>query len=516
MAHYYDAVIVTVSFVFRRCSFLVLLFGFPGAMKRLRDGSSAASSSGSAVAEVALAVSDPELDVTAVELRRRHQEHVSVERQIAAVELPLRLRSQVDRLVLWREKLVNALAGRRFHLLRLLLIEMKRIMIGVAMHPDVLAVTGVGVLLNDGGLWSLAESPQVSKLAADILAQWRMECHGQRRLTSCQVLWPLGHQKALSFMDAVAVFRSAAVLVNAAVAPRMVELAARACALRGFSRSLDLFVVAEDEIVTWVREPAAKALLVQLVRYANDEDARRRVVLREPAPPLAPWWSDARPCSAWRLAEVLTPAEVERAEAHWRHLAAAAGAEGLSSSLAPRAAIDLLKKARESEGHEAAEILATRARWLNLSSRKSSLPQVRSGLRAWHRCAGYLLDYAEDETLPPKTPIDVESFVALFKHRGTVSNYNYMGYIKWACKFVGLDHDRWWSEGVHLAIVGVRKVMFSQVAGHLSETFLMDDRKLSDLVVALRGLDDISALLELCVVGYQFLLRMQSEAFELQ
>ena len=102
----------------------------------------------------------------------------------------------------------------------------------------------------------------------------------------------------MSFVEALEVFKVATIHTNERVAPRIAELAAKECALRGFTRPKDMFVVTEPEVVRWTNDPAVKAVLVSLVRLAMAVNRRKISTQRDPVPALAPWWSDAKPASA--------------------------------------------------------------------------------------------------------------------------------------------------------------------------------------------------------------------------
>ena len=219
-------------------------------------------------------------DMTAADIYRLSSRERQAERERTKQQMDETLRRLVDRLGICKEQVVGAVTGKRFSLLHGLLVQCDRFTSRVAMHPDVLAVTGAGVLVHDAGLWGLAGRGDTSALAAAILARWRAECAGSVRKSDCQTLWPLGHTKALAFMDAVALFKTACVALNEKVPPRIAELAAKACALRGFSRVVDLFVVPEGEILTWSDEPSVRALLSHVVRFAVAEDEKSRRATR--------------------------------------------------------------------------------------------------------------------------------------------------------------------------------------------------------------------------------------------
>ena len=73
--------------------------------------------------------------------------------------------------------------------------------------------------------------------------------------------------------------------------------------------------------------------------------------------------------------------------------------------------------------HLTLEALASRADELKLCSQQGSGPSVASGLRAWHAFAVSFLEYAPNETLPPRSPQDVLKYIALFASAGTAKNY---------------------------------------------------------------------------------------------
>ena len=170
-------------------------------MKRCADGTPAASSSSG----VQVVAADQKLprprivsgreasitdDMTAADIYQLSSRAKQAEREQAKEQMDQSLRNLVDRLSIWREQVVGAVTGKRFTFLHGLLVQCNRLTSRVAMHPDVLAVTGAGVLVHDSGLWQLAGRGDTSRLAETILARWRSECQSSARKSNCQTLLP--------------------------------------------------------------------------------------------------------------------------------------------------------------------------------------------------------------------------------------------------------------------------------------------------------------------------------------
>ena len=162
---------------------------------------------------------------------------------------------------------------------------------------------------------------------------------------------------------------------------------------------------------------------------------------------------------------------------------------------------------------EAREHLHAGVASLKLQTRKGSLRSVASGLRLWHVSATTLLGYSEDASLPPKSETDVCLFVSIFRNPGTARNY--VGHVKWACLYLALPLT-WHGSELSMTLQGLNKQYQSARAGALSRRRLMSEELLLRLLILADGISLFLLLGDLLLLGWQALLRVQSEAIPLE
>ena len=109
--------------------------------------------------------------------------------------------------------------------------------------------------------------------------------------------------------------------------------------------------------------------------------------------------------------------------------------------------------------------------------------------------------------------MDALRFLSLFRNAGTARNY--MGYVRWACRFGGLD-TAWFTDEVTMTLKGIKKQMIEKTLGELKLRYLMSD----ELMLQLCSLtfDLIGKYLSgtLYLVSYEFLLRVANEGIPLE
>ena len=162
---------------------------------------------------------------------------------------------------------------------------------------------------------------------------------------------------------------------------------------------------------------------------------------------------------------------------------------------------------------EAREHLHAGVASLKLQTRKGSLRSVASGLRLWHVFATTLLGYSEHASLPPKSETDVCLFVSIFRNPGTARNY--VGHVKWACLYLALPLT-WHGSELSMTLQGLNKQYQSARAGALSRRRLMSEELLLRLLILADGISLFLLLGDLLLLGWQALLRVQSEAIPLE
>jgi hypothetical protein len=215
--------------------------------------------------------------------------------------------------------------------------------------------------------------------------------------------------------------------------------------------------------------------------------------------------------SADAFAASMRPEVLEQAEADFHKEAAELGAPGLGVTLRPAQAILALASAR-SVGRDVDTCLMHRASLLKLETRRKSLSVVASGLKSWHAFAHAVLGYPSSGTLPPRSSHDMMKFVTLFKVAATGANY--VGYVRWTCVNLGLS-VAWFDDELKLTLKGARKMAVRCGSTSAVARQLLDEVTLAKVVELAdsRGLSEWSCL---ALLSWEFLLRVQSEALELQ
>ena len=123
-----------------------------------------------------------------------------------------------------------------------------------------------------------------------------------------------------------------------------------------------------------------------------------------------------------------------------------------------------------------------------------------------------MLGYRPEATLPPLKQLDVMRFLTIFKTPQTGSNY--VGYVKWTCTYLGLPTS-WFGDELQMAIKGARKFALRCSVTSTGVRPLLDESLISRVVdlADARGLASWSCL---ALVAWEFLLRVQSEALDVQ
>jgi hypothetical protein len=182
------------------------------------------------------------------------------------------------------------------------------------------------------------------------------------------------------------------------------------------------------------------------------------------------------------------------------------------STLKPNQCIGALKEAK-SKGADVSSILEDKVTLIKLSSARNSLTSIASGLRCWDAFAVDLLGYPIGTTLPPRSDLDVISFISIFISGGTARNY--VSYIDWGCRFLGLDLS-WRSASVNQALKGAKKAEIRTFGGQARVKVLLTNRIIQELLVFADKMK-ISDGFQVCViVCWEFLLRVKSEAIDIE
>ena len=168
-------------------------------------------------------------------------------------------------------------------------------------------------------------------------------------------------------------------------------------------------------------------------------------------------------------------------------------------------------RAAAAKGEDPRKALLERAHQLRLETNRKSLKSVSSGLKCWQAFAESL-GYDPNNTVPPVDTDDVLAFVAVFRQAGTARNY--VGYLKWCCLTLDLDLS-WFKPSVTQALKGLSKQNLRTVALELQKKYKLNTVVLVSVTRLARAVSTEEFRVAF-VLGWQFLLRMQSEAVPLE
>jgi len=216
------------------------------------------------------------------------------------------------------------------------------------------------------------------------------------------------------------------------------------------------------------------------------------------------------PKSAELVATRLSLDSVAAAENAWESSAASEGIPAFGAC-GPRAMVLALARAAENGG-DVVTHLAAQSQLRRLETQRGSLPSMASALRTWHGFACGVLRYEADVSLPPRCEQHALWYVQIFRNGGTA--FNYMHFLRFSCRELSLD-DSWYSERVKAALQGTVKMALRRLGGTKHQQTQMTVESVKACVSLSDGLNDhqwsVGAL-----IGWEFLLRMQSECMPLQ
>ena len=376
-----------------------------------------------------------------------------------------------------------------------------------------LAVTGLGRLLNDSDIWTGLDELSLSVLGA-VKTKWRdsvqvEKCHLQGRKKIKCVLADMKLQPFLVTVEALQrwLLSIDAVPVDGHIARRVAIWLVNA----GFKHWSHLVGLDIDDL-----HPGQEFVHISdlaLLRRAIEKACSLNASSNSGSGLLPVPTSSTRPSvvNADAEASKLQPAMLLAAEADWEAEVQRVGVPGLSTTLRPAQAIAALASARTA-GLDVHTCLSQRVAFLKTETQRRSLPSVVCGLKSWHVFATSVCGYHESCTLPPVRALDVMKYLSIFRNSGT--GCNYISYIKWMCLQLGLSTD-WHSDELKLTMKGAKKLAVRTGSTSLVDRKLLDDDLLGKLVALadLKGLSDWSCQAIMC---WEFLLRVQSEAIELE
>ena len=382
--------------------------------------------------------------------------------------------------------------------------------------------TGVGHLVNDKSLWALA-GEGTAKTMAESAELWKKSLHRTRSSAAAMEGTkaedpPFGGLKCGDFLAALnALKEELPTYLDGPSDQELLHQLAVNLALHGFRSAKHLRGVTPEELAVMVKGPGQRSLVDRVLvaveaRYAVQ---RKRVATAlsaagsDSSQPTGPVAKAKRVETAQALGDRLQNMDVDQV-----HQVIEKAFKGynvpLGDNSLPASSIRALGEAHK-QGAPVGELLAAKAATLRLETKRRSLPQVASALRCWHAFATAVLSYENGDTLPPKHSSDVEAFVAIFKNGNTAANY--VGFIRWACTHLHLSLS-WDTATLSATVKGARKRHERVFGGTKHAAQLLTEETLAKVVRTADRVQrpDVSVF---CLVAWEFLLRVQSEAVPL-
>ena len=119
----------------------------------------------------------------------------------------------------------------------------------------------------------------------------------------------------------------------------------------------------------------------------------------------------------------------------------------------PMAGVQCLASARQ-RGLSAVALLDNEVSVCVARAAPSSLPQIASGLRCWHKFATEVLGINADATIPPMADDQVILFTTIFRNAGTCKNY--LSALRYACRVANVAME-WDTDRLAQAVRAVEK-----------------------------------------------------------
>ncbi|MDA8583855.1 hypothetical protein N9L68_06460 [bacterium] len=384
---------------------------------------------------------------------------------------------------------------------------------------EVLRITGIGFLMANKSLSSLAAAPTRGRTAADlastVVARWRDNIAKQTRnaeveayfATTPNGLRPLGKRGAGPFLEAVAALNQHARLSDPQVRPEIAHKAATSLALLGIGRPDDLTRLLADCPALTCWGPTVQTTAAAMIRVAHRtrriREAQEEATLTTDLEAMLQRIQAGReggdqaavlPRDASLLADLVMAADFVEEPGElpgWtggpRDRVAA-----LTQSDAPMALLD------------------AEASRLKKRSRKD-LKSVAAALRCWHHFA-ILGGYQPAGTFPPRLGSHVERFVGLFRHGPTAAND--VSCLRWAATWSRQPTD-WDTRAARQAIKGSVAEAKAAQAGKGDDRFRFTSTVLRATVEYLDALDPEGEAQVASLISWQALLRAQSECVQL-
>ena len=394
------------------------------------------------------------------------------------------------------------------------------------MTTSILHASGAGIALAQKWLWEALDDTRQQR-RMQLCKKWRVSMAEEKekfKNKNGYVRYPKGLERSLllgeSWRQQLLEIKS---WLDALADEKSLETDASRLAVRllctGF-RDIDALEGLPDGSLQRITSvPRELALLLRARQLVTDAAFKRRARMRQEELGVKPLGASG-PRSAIELAASLTPDALAALEKSNQELEAQFGISlgwenqgDLQVRSGPRETTHRLAAARQAgKGAEVTAFLEQHEQVLKLETQRRSLPQVASGLRAWHFFAVTVLDYQEEATIPPGSSEDVIKFVQVFNNAGTAANY--ISHLRWACKAYKKGTD-WSTAELGMVLKGLHKQDLRTRLSQLPQKLKLDEQTMLRLICMARTMNDIEFAVLACW-SYHFLLRVQSEAIEIE
>ena len=408
----------------------------------------------------------------------------------------------VEKILRIKLELMNAVLQKRPERMQPLMRRLE----ALELSRNTIIETGIGMLLNDAGIW-----PEKVKDKAKFLVEKCKEKVKDLSEPAELARIPDG-QKPFRGMKASVFLSKAESLTESMMRSDHHDMPVVTLLMWGLETMEELAGVHENMLESLHFHPKVKRIMVRMGEIASERRQMRlakKVKVAEAAAAVAA----ARLENDGDAQAVASSLDMSKHKEQWTNLQQKKEQAGLAKfeeKKAPRKRLAEVLELAKYDPDKMEEIITESSEYMLCKSRKTAA-STASGLRAWHSFAVSYLGYPEQHSLPPVKGADVMKFCFVFNNKGTASNY--VGYIKWACNNKGLDMS-WYDGQLRQFLQGIENVQDDYSMGPDGAKFLMSQDKVNSSVAYFQDTQDWQMVLA-TLNGWEFLLRMQSEGLKL-
>lgn len=407
-----------------------------------------------------------------------------------------------QRVINVRRMLAEAVVLRNASMVRKQIIKLKTI----EMDKQILSETGILTLLTDLPLFQEARVRGEVEVLVKLYRERLQEASSSNSDTWKQAIPPFRGIPFRNFQALVDEMTKFLRIGNEEDLDSYYGKLAYGLVIRGFDHPASLDGLDINDVSSWCNE----AQIVATLRRAISLSEKTGELRRNNRARLIHAVATRESVNGERASEHLTEQYLSRAWLSMDQAFSALEVKGFGNAK-PNQVIQELSVA-VAKGSPVLRTLNKTATLLMLESKHGSLPQVRSAVKSWVAFASTVIDYDPRYSLPPQSDLHFISWLTVFRNPGTASNY--ADCVRWYCTLLQLPLT-WYSDRVTIALRGLRKRRKEQGVEPAKAAFLLTSFLVARLVVFFDGTDR-SEISIACLIAWQFLLRCQSELFDLQ